>query len=222
MKNLILLAVQGAGKGTLAKKLSEKYGYVHISTGDILREKASKNDELGREIKNLIDNGIFVPNDLIFRAIEDKITSPECQNGYIMDGCPRNLEQAEMYDAMMKRLGKDTGVVINMTIPNDLLLKRITGRRMCKGCGSIYNIYNDKLSPKEEGICDNCGGSLYQRDDDNPEAMKKRVDTYFEVTAPLIDYYNNKKILYEVDSTDSDETLKSVESILCSLGDKLD
>lgn len=222
MRNLILLAVQGAGKGTLAKRLSEKYGYAHISTGDILRERASIDDEVGREIKNLIDNGIFVPNELIFKAIGDKITSPECQNGYIMDGCPRNLEQAKMYDEMAEKLGIDGGIAINMTIPEDLLLKRITGRRMCKECGSIYNIYNDKLCPKSDGICDKCGGALYQREDDNPSAMKTRVDTYFKVTAPVIDYYKDKEILYEVDSTDAEETLKSVEAILNSLGDKID
>ncbi len=220
MRNIILLAVQGAGKGTLAKKLKEKYNYAHISTGDILRERASKDDELGREIKNLIDNGIFVSNEIIFKAIEDKITSDDCKNGFIMDGCPRNLEQAKMYDEMIERLGIDGGIAINMTIDDNLLLQRMTGRRMCKDCGAIYNIYNEQLSPKKEGICDNCGGTLYQRDDDSDEeAIKTRVETYYKVTAPVIDYYREKDNLYEVDSTDADKTLEDVEKILKELGD---
>jgi adenylate kinase len=220
MKNLILLAVQGAGKGTLAKKLKEKYGYAHISTGDILRERASIDDELGREIKNLIDNGIFVSNEIIFKAIGDKITSDDCKNGFIMDGCPRNLEQAKLYDEMVEKLGIDGGVAINMTIDDDLLLKRMTGRRLCKSCGAIYNIYNEKLKPKKDGICDNCGSELYQREDDSDEeAIKTRVDTYYKVTTPVIDYYREKGNLYEVDSTDAEKTLEEVEKILKNLGD---
>ena len=221
MKNLILLAVQGAGKGTLAKGLIEKYGYAHISTGDLLRERASKDDDLGREIKNLIDNGIFAPNDIIFKAIEDKITSPECENGYILDGFPRNLEQAKGYDEILKKLNKDAGIVLNLTIPENLLVERVTGRRMCKECGAIYNIYSkeEQLLPKKEGICNKCGGSLYQRADDNEEALKTRVKTYYDVTAPLIDYYNEKGILYEVNSENAAETLKSVDEILKKLGE---
>ncbi len=220
MRNLILLAVQGAGKGTLAKKLKEKYGYAHISTGDILREKAAMDDDLGREIKNLIDNGIFVSNEIIFKAIGEKITSDECKNGFIMDGCPRNLEQAKLYDEMVEKLGIDGGIAINMTIDDELLLQRMTGRRICKGCGAIYNIYNEKLKPKKEGICDNCGGELYQRDDDSDEeAIRTRVETYYKVTTPVIDYYREKGNLYEVDSTDADKTLADVEKILKNLGD---
>lgn len=222
MKNLILLAVQGAGKGTLAKALKEKYGYVHISMGDILRERAAVQDELGNEIKNMIDNGIFVPNDIIFEAIEYKITSDECKNGYILDGFPRNIEQAKGYDELLKKLNKDLGIVINMTIPNELLTQRIIGRRQCKGCGSIYNIYSDSLKPKKDGVCDKCGQELYQRDDDNEEAMKTRIDTYFKITAPIIDYYKNKGILYEVESIDSKKTLEDVVEILKSLGEKID
>jgi len=220
MRNLILLAVQGAGKGTLAKKLKEKYGYAHISTGDILREKVASGDELGKEIKEIMNRGELVSDDIIFKALGQKLTSDDCKNGFIMDGCPRNIEQAKLYDEMVKKLGIDGGIAINMTIDNDLLLKRMTGRRMCKDCGAIYNIYNDKLKPKKDGVCDSCGGELYQRDDDSDEeAIKTRVDTYYKVTAPVIDYYREKGNLYEVDSTNADETLKSVEKILKDLGD---
>lgn len=224
MRNLILLAVQGAGKGTLAKALSEKFGYVHISTGDILRERASVEDELGKKIKDLIDNGIFVPNDIIYEAMEYKITRPECKNGYILDGFPRNIEQAHGYEEMAKRLGIDMGIAINMTLKDELLKQRIIGRRVCKDCGAIYNVYsdNEQFKPKKEGVCNKCGGPLYQRDDDNEEAMKKRINTYFEVTTPIIDYYKEKGILYEVDSTDSDKTFEEVVKILKTLGDKVD
>jgi len=217
MNNIILLAVQGAGKGTFAKKLQEKYGYAHISTGDILRERAFVDDELGNKIKNMIDNGIFVPDDIIYEAIEYKITQPECENGYILDGFPRNLEQAKGYDKILEKLNKDLGVVINLTIPNEMLKQRIIGRRLCKECGAIYNIYNPDFQPKVEGICDKCGGELYQRADDNEESMNTRVKTYFEVTEPIIDYYKEKGVLKTVDSSkDVDDVFKEIEKILGS------
>ena len=214
MKNIVLLAVQGAGKGTLAKELCRKYGYTHISTGDLLREKSKENDELGLQIKNLIDNGKFVSDDIILESIKDKITSSECKNGYILDGYPRNLEQAKAYDELLKELNMDIGVVINLTIPQEALYKRITGRRMCKDCGAIYNIYNEQMKPKHDNICDKCNGELYQRADDNEESMKVRIDTYYKVTAPLVDYYKEKNNLYEVDSMDFDKTVESVERII--------
>ncbi len=219
MRNLILLAVQGAGKGTLAKALKEKYGYAHISTGDILRERSKIDDELGREIKSKIDNGIFVSDEIIFQAISEKISSPECKNGYIMDGCPRNLEQAKMYDEMVKKLGIDGGIALNLVVDDSILVQRITGRRMCKECGEIYNIYSDTMKPKKENVCDKCGGSLYQRDDDNEAALKTRVETYYKVTAPVVDYYKEKGILYEVNSEEADKTLEEVETILKDLGE---
>ena len=217
MKNIIFLAVQGAGKGTFAKKLKEKYGYAHISTGDILRERATVEDELGKKIKDLIDNGIFVPNDIIYEAIEYKITQPDCENGYILDGFPRNLEQAEGYDKLLEKLNKELGVVINITIDNELLKERIIGRRICKDCGAIYNVYNPEFQPKTEGICDKCGSEIYQRADDNEESMNTRIKTYFEVTAPVIEYYNKKGVLKTVDSgKGTEETFKEIEKILGS------
>jgi len=217
MNNIIFLAVQGAGKGTFAKKLKEKYGYAHISTGDILRERASVDDELGNKIKNMIDNGIFVPDDIIYEAIEYKITQPECEKGYILDGFPRNIEQAKGYDKILEKLGKDLGVVINLTIPNEILKERIIGRRICKECGAIYNIYNPVFQPKEDGICDKCGGELYQRADDNEESMNTRVKTYFEVTEPIIDYYKEKGVLKTIDSSkEVDAVFKEIEKILGS------
>ena len=215
--NVIFLAVQGAGKGTFAKMLQDKYDYVHISTGDILRERALVDDEMGKKIKDMIDNGIFVPNDIIYDAIEYKITQPECQKGYILDGFPRNLEQAKGYDELLKKLGKDLGVVINLTIPEELLKKRIIGRRICKNCGDIYNIYFKDFMPKVEGVCDKCGGELYQREDDNEESMNTRIKTYYEVTEPIIDYYKEKGVLKTIDSSQgNDVVFKIIENILRS------
>ena len=216
MKNIILLAVQGAGKGSLAKVLVEKYGYAHISTGDILRERASVGDELGNEIKDMMESGKLVSNDILFQALEYKINTPECENGYILDGFPRNMEQALGYDEMLEKLNKDLGIVLNLTLPEEMLYQRIVGRRMCKECGAIYNIYSDseKLKPRVEGKCNTCNGDLYQRADDNEEAMKTRIETYYKVTAPLIDYYKEKGILYEIDSTDINESVKAVEKII--------
>lgn len=217
MKNVIFLAVQGAGKGTFAKLLKSKYNYAHISTGDILRERASVGDELGNKIKELIDNGIFVPNDIIYEAIEYRITQEDCKNGFILDGFPRNLEQAEGYDQILKKLGIDLGVVINLTIPEEILKNRILGRRTCRDCGSIYNITYEEAKPKVEGVCDKCGGELYQRDDDNEESMNTRVKTYFEVTAPIIDYYKEKGVLKTVDSSrEIETTFEEIEKILMS------
>ncbi len=219
MKNIIFLAVQGAGKGTFAKLLKEKYGYAHISTGDILRERASVGDELGTEIKNLIDNGIFVPDDIIYQAIEYKITQPECENGYILDGFPRNIEQAKGYDKILEKLGKELGVVINLVIPGEILKNRIIGRRICKDCGAIYNIYDESLQPKVEGICDKCNGEIYQRADDNEESMNKRVETYFKVTEPIIDYYKQQGVLKTVNSNRKiEETFNEIIEILESEG----
>jgi len=215
MKNIIFLAVQGAGKGTFAKMLQNKYGYAHISTGDILRERASVNDELGNKIKKLIDSGQFVSDDIIFEAVEYKISQPECQNGYILDGFPRNIEQAKGYDQILKKLGKELGVVINLVIPDELLTKRIIGRRICRNCDAIYNIYNDEFKPQVDGVCDKCHGELYQRADDNEESMKKRVATYYEVTSPIINYYKEKGVLKVVDSSrKTEETFNEIIEIL--------
>lgn len=215
MKNIILLAVQGAGKGTFAKMLVEEYGYVHISTGDILRERAQVNDALGKEIRSLIDNGIFVSNDIIFDAIEYKLNQPECENGYILDGFPRNLEQALGYEKILEKLNKKLGVVINLEIPNELLKQRIIGRRICKDCGTIYNIFNPEFQPKIEGVCDKCNGILYKREDDNEDSMNVRVKKYYEVTEPIIKYYEDKNVLYHIDSSlRKDIVFQNIKSIL--------
>lgn len=223
MRNLILLAAPGAGKGTLAKELKEKYNYVHISTGDLLRERVLKDDELGREIANMQKEGLLVTDEIVYKLLEDRLMEDDCQKGYILDGFPRNVKQAEKYDEIVKKINGDLGIVIVLDIAKEELASRITGRRLCKECGAIYNMNNPKLTPKVEGTCDKCGGELYQRSDDNLESLETRYNTYVEKTQPLIDFYSAKGNLYTVDSNKGSEyTFEQVTELLKTLGDKLD
>ena len=182
MKNIIFLAVQGAGKGTFAKKLKEKYGYAHISTGDILRERASVDDELGNKIKNLIDNGIFVPNDIIFKMLKNELIYIQNQH-CVFDGYPRTLQQA-------KELAKiiDVDAVIFVEVPDNVLIDRVLSRKSCVKCGTVADIL------KVQKVCPKCGGEFATRADDNVEVVKNRLDIYNQQTAPLIEYYSNKII----------------------------
>ena len=215
MKNIILLAVQGAGKGTIAALLKEKYGYVHISTGDILRRRAEIGDDLGLEIKNLIDRGILVSDDIIFKAIKDHITMSDCDNGYILDGIPRTLSQAIKYDELMNELNKDIGVVINLTIPEEILIKRITSRRICSSCGKIYSTSYKDAKPKISGKCDDCKGELILRSDDaDIKAIEKRINTYHENAKAMLDFYKKRRILYNIDSTDTKKAIRDVEKLI--------
>lgn len=223
MKNLILIAAPGAGKGTLANDLKEKYNYTHISTGDLLREAAAKGDELGRQIHEMQTQGLLVTDEIVASALKNRLASDDCNNGYILDGYPRTVKQAEMYDEILKELNKDLGLVIVLDIDKQLLVERITGRRLCRGCDAIYNIYNPELTPKDEHTCDKCGGELYQRSDDNLESLETRYSTYIEKTQPLIDYYNNKNSLYKVNANfGSKETFRQVTELLEKLGDSVD
>ena len=223
MKNLILIAAPGAGKGTLSNDLTDKYNYAHISTGDLLREAASKGDELGNMIHEMQTKGELVPDEIVASALKNRLQEEDCNNGYILDGYPRTVKQAETYEEILKELNKDLGVVIILDIEKEQLIKRITGRRLCHGCDAIYNIYDPKLTPKHEGICDKCGGELYQRSDDNLESLESRYNTYLEKTQPLIDYYSKKNCLYRVDSSlGKEHTLEQVEDLLNKLGDNVD
>lgn len=215
MKNIILLAVQGAGKGTVAKALKERYNYAHISTGDILRERTLVGDELALKIKDLIDNGKLVSDDIIFEAIEYRITQDDCKNGYILDGIPRTLEQARKYDELLLKLNIDIGLVINMTIPDEVLIERITSRRICNKCGRIYNIDFKDLMPKVAGKCDDCNIDLVTREDDsNEEAIKRRITTYHENAESIINYYKEKGYLYNIDSTFSKNAIIEIEKLI--------
>ena len=203
MKNIIFLAPPAAGKGTLSEMLTEKYGYGHISTGDLLREEVKKGKALGQEAEGLMKAGKYVPDELIIKLISNRITEPDCENGYILDGFPRTKVQAEKYAELLKELGKDLGVVIYIDIDKDMAIKRACSRITCPKCGRIYNKYSNEMKPKVEGMCDDCNVKLTQRADDTEETFVKRFDEYMTKTMPLYDYYKDLGVL---------KTIKAYES----------
>ena len=214
MKNIILIAAPAAGKGTLSEMLVEKYNYAHISTGDLLRDASKEESELGKKISEMLQSGALVTNEIVFDLLEKRLLKDDTNNGYILDGFPRTLEQAEMYDETIKKLNKDLGVVIVLESDYETLKKRIVGRMLCENCGSVYNTLTGVNTPKVDGICDKCGGKLYKRSDDNAESFKTRYETYIEKTKPLIDFYKEKGNLHFVNSDSKEDMLKDVEEIL--------
>ena len=214
MKNIILIAAPAAGKGTLSEMLVEKYGYIHISTGDLLRDASKEDTPLGKKISDMLQSGALVTNEIVFDLLEKRLMKDDTKNGYILDGFPRTLEQAEMYDDTVKRLNLDLGVVIVLESDYETLRMRIVGRMLCEECGSVYNVLTGVNTPKVEGLCDKCGGKLYKRSDDNEESFKTRYDTYLDKTKPLIDFYKEKGILHFVNSDSKEGMLKATEEIL--------
>ena len=215
MKSIILIAAPAAGKGTEAAILKEQYNMPHISTGDMLREKAQEDSDLGRDINYKINNGIFVSDELIISILKERIQKEDCNNGYILDGFPRNVAQAEAYSEMLNELGKDLGIVIVLDIDKKLAASRIAGRISCPECKEVYNTSNVEMKPKTEGVCDKCGSALVKRADDNEETYMDRYNTYIEKTSPLIDYYEKQGVVYHVNSNNGkDETHRQVVEIL--------
>ena len=212
MKNIILIAAPAAGKGTLSDLLVKKYDYIHISTGDLLREVSKETTELGQKITKMLKNGELVTDEIVFELLENKLR--QVDKPYILDGFPRTLNQAYKYDELIQKLNKDLGIVVVLNCDYEILKKRIVGRYLCKDCGSIYNTLTGVNTPKQEGICDNCGGDLYKRSDDNEESFKTRYETYLEKTKPLIDFYEKKGNLYYIDSQTTDTMLKEIEDLL--------
>ncbi len=220
MKSIILIAAPAAGKGTEAAILKEEYSLAHISTGDILREKSKEDSEMGRDILNKISNGVFVSDELIIELLKERIQKGDCTNGYILDGFPRNVAQAESYDSMLKELNKDLGVVIIIDTDKEIAKARIEGRRSCPKCGRIYNLSFEEMKPKNGTVCDDCGVELFQRPDDNGDTYDSRYNTYIEKTSPLIDYYESKGVVYHVDgSKGKDYTHEQVEKIIGEIND---
>lgn len=212
MKNIILIAAPAAGKGTLSDLLVKKYDYLHISTGDLLREVSKENTELGQKIAKMLKNGELVTDEIVFELLENKLR--QVDKPYILDGFPRTINQAYKYDELIQKLNKDLGIVVVLNCDYEILKKRIVGRYLCKDCGSIYNTLTGVNTPKQEGICDNCGGDLYKRSDDNEESFKTRYETYLEKTKPLIDFYEKKGNLYYINSQTTDTMLKEIEDLL--------
>lgn len=203
--NIVFLGPPGAGKGTQAKILIERYGIPQISTGDMLREHRAKGTELGKKAQEYMDKGQLVPDEIILDMVKERLSQPDCEKGFILDGFPRTVAQAEALDRILSEMGKKLDFALALVVPDELLIERLTGRRTCKNCGMMYHI--KYKPPKVEGICDVCGGELYQRPDDNEETVRNRLKVYHESTAPLIDYYKRKGILKEVDGS------KSIEEI---------
>ena len=215
MKNVILIAAPAAGKGTEAVKLKEQFNLLHISTGDLLRAAVAKGDERGNMINELISTGKFVSDEIVLELLKEKILDPTCKNGYILDGFPRNITQAISYDELLKELNKDIGVVIVLDIDKEIAKSRIGGRYSCPSCGKVYNINNPEMKPINEDLCDVCNIILTRRVDDNPDTYEERYNTYLEKTEPLIDYYDQKGIVYHVNAGgSSEETHKQVVEIL--------
>jgi adenylate kinase len=195
-KRVVLLGAPGAGKGTQAKMLIEKYKIPQISTGDILRKAVADGTPLGKEAKVIMDSGGLVSDKIVLGLVEERLKQPDTKDGFILDGFPRNTAQAEALDKILSGNGIPLTVALNIDVDMNDLLKRLTGRRTCKGCQQMYNIHFSP--PKKEGVCDKCGGELFQRDDDKEATIKKRLDVYTQQTAPLIDYYSKKNIMKTV------------------------
>lgn len=196
---IIMLGAPGAGKGTQAKKIAEKYQIPHISTGDIFRANIKGGTELGMKAKTFMDQGMLVPDEITIGMLMDRIGQEDCVNGYVLDGFPRTIPQAESLTKALAERGEKVDYAINVDVPDENIINRMSGRRACLGCGATYHIkYNP---PVKEGICNTCGQELVLRDDDKPETVKKRLDVYHQQTQPLIDYYKNAEVLAEVDGT---------------------
>ncbi|NLZ93360.1 MAG: adenylate kinase [Firmicutes bacterium] len=210
---IILLGPPGAGKGTQAEKLVKKYKIPHISTGDIFRAALQEGTELGLRAKEYMDEGKLVPDDLVVDIVKERLEQDDTKNGYLLDGFPRTLAQAEALDESLRTSGTPLTGVINVDVEPEELLERLTGRRVCRGCGSTYHI---KFNPPTvRSVCDKCGAELYQRDDDTVETVKQRLEVYRQQTAPLIDYYSGQGILFTVDgSREIEEVFREITSIL--------
>ena len=210
---IIMLGAPGAGKGTQAKKIADKYNIPHISTGDIFRANIKNGTELGKKAKEYMDKGLLVPDELTLDLIMDRFKADDCKNGYVLDGFPRTIPQAEALEAALGAAGDGIDYAINVEVPDADIVNRMSGRRACLSCGSTYHI---KYAPtKVEGVCDRCGKELILRDDDKPETVQKRLDVYHTQTQPLIDFYKGREILKEVDGTlDMEDVFEAIIKIL--------
>jgi len=207
--NMILLGPPGAGKGTQAKTLAEELKLPHISTGDLLRQNVSEGSELGRKAKDFMNKGALVPDGLVTQMVNERILLPDAKKGFILDGYPRNINQAKALDDMLKRTGSVINIVIYLDTSEPVVIQRLSGRLVCSVCGANFHAQN--MPPKVKMTCDNCGGKLYQRSDDNPETIKKRLQVYLEESSPLIRYYSDKHKLYRLSADgDKDSVLNEI------------
>ncbi|QUI21498.1 adenylate kinase [Vallitalea pronyensis] len=210
---LIMLGAPGAGKGTQAKRIAEKYDIPHISTGDIFRANIKKETQLGLKAKEYMDKGLLVPDELVVDIVADRLLEDDCKKGFILDGFPRTIPQAESLDEALAKMDTKMDYAINIDVPDENIVRRMSGRRACVKCGATYHLKYS--APKKENVCDTCEGELIIRDDDQPETVQKRLSVYHKQTRPLIDYYQGKNILITVDGTvDIDKVTESIIDIL--------
>ncbi len=209
---LILLGAPGAGKGTVAKILTEIDGSVQISTGDILRAAVKEGTELGKKAESYMKAGDLVPDQLIMDIMGERLLEDDCKAGFLLDGFPRTIPQAEALKELLNKLGIELQAAVNLNVPREVILDRLTTRRTCVDCGAIYNVKSNP--PKVEGKCDKCGGDVVQRDDETEEAISKRLDVFNEQTAPLVGFYEKEGLLLDVNATSSDEVVKSIREKL--------
>ena len=210
---IIMLGAPGAGKGTQAKKIAEKYSIPQISTGDIFRANIKNGTELGKAAKQYMDQGLLVPDELTVQLLLDRVANADCANGYVLDGFPRTIPQAEVLDKALTELGDKIDYAINVDVPDENIINRMSGRRACVTCGATYHLVH--IPPKTEGLCDTCNSELILRDDDKPETVKNRLDIYHKQTQPLIDFYTEKGVLESVDGTvDMKDVFAAIVTVL--------
>ena len=210
---IIMLGAPGAGKGTQAKMIAEKYKIPHVSTGDIFRANIKNGTELGMEAKKYMDQGLLVPDELTVKILLDRVAREDCADGYVLDGFPRTIPQAEVLDEALNKLGEKIDYAVNVDVPDENIVKRMSGRRACLKCGATYHL--EHVPPAEEGICDSCRSELVLRDDDRPETVQNRLKVYHEQTQPLIEFYTRKGVLKTVDGTqDMQDVFAAITAIL--------
>lgn len=213
MKNIILMGPPGAGKGTNAKRIASYYKIPHISTGDMFREAIKNKTPLGELASSYISKGLLVPDEVTIGLVKERISLKDCENGFLLDGFPRTMEQAKALDALSKEISRPINYVLNIVVPEEILVDRISGRRVCKVCGAPYHVRN--MPSKVEGVCDACGGELIQRKDDNEEALKVRLSEYHKMTEPLIEFYTEKGVVFELNGTkELDSLFEDIKHIL--------
>jgi len=211
--NMLIMGPAGAGKGTMSELIEKKYNVAHISTGDMFRSEIKNNTELGQKATEYIKQGLLVPDEVTIAMVLKRMSQPDCDGGYLLDGFPRSLVQADVFDTKVIETPKEVNIVINLTVDKEALFDRIENRRICRQCGAVYNMHT--LHPKVEGVCDNCGGELYQRADDNRESLERRMQSYEEETFPVLTHYRRLNLVHDVNASQTiEEVWTDVQKVI--------